>query len=326
VSQALFNMKAYHALKFGREYTAVRRTQYEETRRSLLTAAKKTYFQAVLLNEIVKVKEASETTDRDNHRDVKRKFEAGAVPELDVLQAEVAWKTKIAETAQARKNLQVALVAMKALAGMPPDAAAFPSEALAEVPPLPDAADPDRAAAARPDYELLLRGRRMAEIAVDLARADRYPAVSASLSYGYSAANDRFSAGGGTDVLQLGIKIDLPVYTGGAVSTNVEIEKISLEKSDIGLAKMRDAVAAEISQIRLSLEEAKQRIDSAKALVAVAEKAHALAKLSRENGLLTQLELGEASVQLENARIGRSAAVFDYLAAYFDWEKATGKP
>ena len=324
-SQALLNLKAYHALKFGEEYTALQRTVYEETLRSILTSAKKLYYQAVLLRENLIVKQASENGDYATYQNVKRKYEAGVIQELEVLRAEVVWRTKIAETAQARKNLAVLLLGMKSLAGIPRDEEFVPTDTFTRVPPLPPEADPAKVLAARSDYELLLRQKRMAEITIDLARADYYPTVSAELTYGYTSMSDGFRLGGGTDVLQLGVRISLPVYTGGARSTGMDIERSSLEKKRIEIAAMQDRILTETRQIFLSLVEAKDRIDTAGAVLQTAERAYALALLSQQNGLITQLELNESAVQLEGARLGLNAAVYDYLSSYFDWEKATGE-
>jgi outer membrane protein TolC len=324
VNQTLFNLKAYHALKFGEEYTALTNTIYNEKSRTIRNIAKKMYFQAVLLEEVRKVKEASLQNDRDAYEDMRRKFEAGLIMELEVLRAEVAWKTKIAEVSQAKKDLEIALINLKALAGIPLEESLVLGEDFSSVPDLPAESAPDRIAAARSDYELLLRQERLREIGIDLAKADFYPIVSASLTYGYTAMNDKIDLSGGTDILQLGVKVALPVYMGGVRLAAVENERINLEKTRIELKKKQDEIVSETRRIFLSLKEAKERIESARAVREIAGRAYALAKLSQENGLITQLELNESAVQLEGARLQYTLAVFEYLVSYFDWEKATG--
>jgi outer membrane protein TolC len=324
VNQALFNLKAYHALKFGEEYTALTGTIYNEKSRTIRNIAKKMYFQAVLLEEVRNVKESSLQNDRDAYLDMRKKFEAGLIMELEVLRAEVAWKTKIAEVSQAKKDLEVALINLKALAGVPLEEPLVLGDDFASVPGLPVETDSGRVIAARSDYELLVRQERLREIGIDLAKADFYPTVSASLTYAYTAMSDKMDLSGGTDILQLGIKVALPVYMGGVRLAAVENERINLEKSRIELKKKQDEIVSEIRRIFLSLKEAKERIESARAVREIAERAYALAKLSQENGLITQLELNESAVQLEGARLQYTLAVFEYLVSYFDWEKATG--
>jgi len=325
MSQNLFNLKAIYALRFGEEYSGLTRDVLEETTRSVRNAAKKLYYQAVLLGEVAKVKEASEKSDREIYLDVKRKFEAGAADELDMLRAEVSWKSKIAETSQARKNRDVVLLGLKLLAGIPPETRVALTDGFASVPDLPPQAALAGVLSSRSDYGILLRQKRMTEIAKDLSRADYYPVVTGTLTYGYQASSDSFRpAEDKVQIVQLGVKIALPVYTGGAIEANLEKEDVRIEKAGLELKKKEDEVVTELSQLSLALREARDRIDSAKAVVETAERAFSVAKTALDNGLITQLELNESSVQLEGARLQYNLAVFDYLSAFFDWEKATG--
>ncbi len=41
--------------------------------------------------------------------------------------------------------------------------------------------------------------------------------------------------------------------------------------------------------------------------------------------MATQLELKDSRLSRENAEIAHVSAVYEYLAAYFDWEKAVGQ-
>jgi outer membrane protein TolC len=50
-----------------------------------------------------------------------------------------------------------------------------------------------------------------------------------------------------------------------------------------------------------------------------------LAQTSFSNGLITQLALTEAVNKLDEARIGFENAVYEYFAAHYDWEVATGE-
>ena len=126
------------------------------------------------------------------------------------------------------------------------------------------------------------------------------------------------------DVLQLGVKVALPIYTGGARISQMEIERINLKKAETQLGKKIDEIQAEIRRLYLSLQEARERIESARAVLETAKKAYKIAKGSRENGLATQLELNESSVQLEQAGLNYVSSVYEYLSLYFDWEKAVG--
>ena len=56
-----------------------------------------------------------------------------------------------------------------------------------------------------------------------------------------------------------------------------------------------------------------------------AEKAFKIAETTAQSGLATQLQLKDARVGFDQAKMNQYAAVFDYMYAYFQWEKAVGK-
>ncbi|MCL2705616.1 MAG: TolC family protein, partial [Spirochaetaceae bacterium] len=84
-------------------------------------------------------------------------------------------------------------------------------------------------------------------------------------------------------------------------------------------------VAASLSSIYLTLKEAQQRIVSAEATVETAKKAYNIAQTSYRAGVATQLDLKDATTSFELSNINFISSVYEYLAAYFDWEQAIGK-
>ena len=49
-----------------------------------------------------------------------------------------------------------------------------------------------------------------------------------------------------------------------------------------------------------------------------------IAETRVRNGLATQLELKDSRILLDQAQLNYYSSIYDYLAAYFDWQKATG--
>jgi outer membrane protein TolC len=324
-SQVIFDMRAYDALKYGQEYENITRTGYKEADRTIRNAAKKLYFLAVLQEEVVKVKEASEQNEYNVYLDARKKYEAGVVQELEVLRAEVNWKTKRSEISQAQKDAELARINLKTLAGIPLDTELILEERLETVPPFPSSVPLEEVLGQRSDYELLLRQKRLAELSVALARDEAYPSVAGILSWNRSYSDDGFNFDDPKDIFQLGFQVSIPLYTGGAVSSKVNSALLEIEKTELEINKLRDTITTEIRRIELTLQEARERIDTAIALRETAERAYQLAQHAHRNGLITTLEMNDSAVQLEGARLQYSLAVFDYLTTYFDWETAMGR-
>jgi outer membrane protein TolC len=319
IEQTIFNMKAIAALRASRQYKNLYGTAYDETKKIVTNASRKMYFRTVVLREVLAVMNASEKNNREAYEDMKKQFEAGMARELDMLLAEVAWQQSVPNVTQARKNLENAMIQLKTLAGIELDAPIELTTPLSGFPELPREVSPQESYAKRSDYALLLQQREIAEISIALAEADFYPTVSASLNLarqGYG--NESKLMDTHVDVLTLGVRIALPVYTGGARRSQLKIEKLNLDKQETELAKKRDDIQAEITSLYLSLKEAWERIESSKITVETAQKAYRLVRLSLANGMATQLELNTSAVRLEEAQLSYYNSVYEYLSLYFD--------
>ncbi|MDR2588594.1 MAG: TolC family protein [Spirochaetales bacterium] len=325
LNQVIFNKKAFAGLKYGKEYQNISGIAYDETKSVILTAAKKAYFGALLLQNVLTVREDAQENDRAVWENMKKRYEAGLAQELEMLRAEVTWQSRTPEVTQARRDLKIALLQLKNLAGIDINEEIVLTTPLAEFPALPGEVDIEECLARRGDYTLLLRQKRLTEISAEVAAADHYPTVSASLNLARTGSGDKAKLmESPINSLQLGVTIGLPIFSGGAVSSQVQSEKIDIAKQDTEIAKKREDIQTEITQLELSLREAWQRIETSQKTQETAQRAYNLARLSLENGLITQLELNDSAVQLEQVQLGYYSAVYDYLSRYFDWEKALG--
>jgi outer membrane protein TolC len=122
----------------------------------------------------------------------------------------------------------------------------------------------------------------------------------------------------------VGLNLSIPVYSGGYKQAQVKKAKIGLEKTRLKIQKEQEAISNELRNIYLRLEEAGKRIQAAKTTLETAKKAWEIAEVTAANGLATQLELKDARMVYDQARLNSYAAVYDYLDAYFDWQQSVG--
>jgi outer membrane protein TolC len=100
--------------------------------------------------------------------------------------------------------------------------------------------------------------------------------------------------------------------------------KLEQEKADIALLNKRDAIESDLSRLPLRFKEAAQRVESARLIVAAAERAVSLSQTAYVNGLATQLTVADAVNKLGTAQLGLHGAIYEYRAAYYDWENTVG--
>ncbi len=324
LQQKLFDMNVFRGLDASSQYTELTAATYDMTRQATVSAAKRLFFQALLLQEVLKVRQISQEIAYENYLETKKRLESGVASPLEALQAEVSWKLTEPNTSRTEKDLNLVMANLRSFAGLPMDEELRLEGSLENMPPLPAFSPQSEVQGQRPDYRILQNERKLREINISVERSKFYPSVSASVTYGMQSASNTFDFSDPADSLSAGISVTVPIFYGGSRFVSLNKAKLELEKTKTSIAQMENEISTELESIELSLKEAKLRIDSARQTLQTAEKAYAVSQTSVENGLATQLELKDARVSLEQARLGYLSAGFDYLSAYFDWQLATG--
>lgn len=325
LGQTLFNGTVYNAVKAANQYKKMSNLIYDASHQEIVTYAKKAFYQTLLLKVVWEVSQASEQNAYDNYTDIKKAYESGLTSEFALLQAEVRHKDLVPQTTEAERNYKIALINVKNLAGIPVEEDISLHGGLDTFPNLPERESLETILKSRPDFNALLWQERLYNTGVSAERSGYLPSLSGSLTYAFSSQSNEWSFDEKNEALILGVNLSFPIFSGGATRAKVQKAKIERDKAGITVDKTREDIEREIESIRLRLEESYNRIISARATLKAAEKAFAIAEATSHSGLSTQLELKDSRVMLDQATTGYYSAVYEYLDAFFDWEKAIGK-
>ncbi|MDR2607353.1 MAG: TolC family protein [Treponema sp.] len=326
VNQTLFDAGAIANYSRARQGQRIRESSLEIARQNIRCAAKKIYLQTRLALDIVKIMEASEQFSRETYQSAERKYRAGTATELDLLLTEVDWKRKVTVVAEARKNTELALIAFRNLAGIPLSQTITLTEEFGSLPDVPESPALEQVLAGRPDYRSLVLSRELADIERRAALTSFLPAVSASFSYALGGMGNGSSLIGDYDFnsSKLSLSVNIPLFAGGYRLSRINAARIEQEKTGIALSKSRSRIESTLLELRLRLDEAAQRIESARLIEETARRAVALSQSAYANGLTTQLTVAEAINRLGEAQLGLQSSIFEYHTVYYDWELATG--
>ena len=324
VNQVIFSGTVFNAIKASGQYRKLTDFIYDASHQEIMTLARKAYYQTILLKLVWNVSLDSENNARENFEDIQQAFDNGLVSEFNLLQAEVRYKDKIPQATEAERNYRIALVNIKNLAGLPVDREINLTGDLDSYPEMPPLSSLEEACRLRPDFNALLWEEELRKTGVSAEKSAYFPTLSGSFTYAYSAQSDRWRFDNDNNSYILGLNLSLPIFTGGARGARVQKAKIELNKTRLNIARTRETIEKELRSIRLRLDEGYTRIQAADATVKTAQKAFKIAETTSRAGLATQLELKDSRIMLDQATTGYYAAVYEYLDAYFDWQKAIG--
>lgn len=161
-----------------------------------------------------------------------------------------------------------------------------------------------------------------AERKVRVAQAGHWPRVNTFASYDLDSGDTRRFE----DSWVAGVSVELDVFDGFLTRGKVAEARANLETARHQARKMALAIALEIRQAQLSLEDAFARLETTGKTVAQAEESLQITKDRYANGLALIPQLLDAETALTAARHRRAAAETDVLIAHAALARALGVP
>ena len=224
---------------------------------------------------------------------------AGTVPGIDVLRADVQLKTEqqrlLAQKNQVEKDKLVLARAIGLPAGQQ-----FNVTDLLPFAPLTTALDDllKQAYDHRADFRAAQANVRAAEYAIEAARAEHYwPSVVVQASYGDIGST--FASSHGTYSLVAGVRV--PIYAGGRAHSDTDQAEAALRNKKNALEDLRGRIDYEIRSVLLDLQSVADQVAVARTNVALATETLAQARDRFGAGVTDNIEVVQAQQLLAAA-------------------------
>ncbi len=268
---------------------------------------------ARLADEVVGLAERVKTT-------AQARFDEGAAPRLEVLQADVGLARAQAEADLARSERASAQADLNAVLNQPPNQPVSVAGDLAEAPAVPDftramtLADASNLDILSADREAAVETRRL-----DLIKSERVPTPTFTFGLPMNAP-DEFSVG-----KSIGVTMTVPLFNrsqGEIAESQATIDQVRARR-DAARRMVESGVFAALARIdaqRRQLEAFRARV------IPAAVELAALAEESYKAGRDTLLSLLDAQRSLRDVRRDYLQALLDYQAALADLEEVIGGP
>jgi outer membrane protein TolC len=171
----------------------------------------------------------------------------------------------------------------------------------------------------RPDYRRAALAVSASGVRIQSAARANAPTLSANA--GASLSGREFPL---TDSLNAGLRLDLPIYDGGALDASVEAARSQRTQAEAALEILTQTLVHEVRQAVLDLENAQARIAAAARALQFARENLELAQGRYSTGVGSPLEVSDAVSELSQALFTHYQALYDAQAAVVSLEKATG--
>ena len=341
----LFSQNVYSGGRLGAqaELAAAGRTSAEfgvnTARAQLLFDVTQAYYDAALSGRLVEIAEATLGQAEATFQVVQAGFKAGTQPEFELLRARVARDNQAPSIIRQRAAREIALLRLKQLLDLPPDAplqlaAALDDAGLAPPPSFaPRVAEAEAALRVEPtatagvDTVTPVVDRtavkqvgtvvRLREAALRAAEAERMPSVSVSSSYGRVAYPSGLVPGFGDFRTNwtVGATVQVPILTGGRQRGDEMVARADLEQSQVQLRQMQELAALDTRSAWAELVAARAAWEASANTIEQAARAYQIADVRYRAGVSTQLELSDSRLLLQQSEANRAQAARDLQVA-----------
>jgi len=289
--------------------------QQRQQRLSLTAQVLQGYF-SVLLNEEVIRLHKSNVNRAQHHFDVsKTKFEAGIVPRLQMMQAEVQMKNAWTQLHDAQGNLQKSLIFLGKLIGKDEreiiladsirfEPVNFDEEKLIEM-----------ALSRRSDLAGLHLRQQMSQSQIRLANSGNKPNLFLFSGYNVTNGFDPMDPEKFVDNYNAGVQLIFPIFDGFATAKKVEQARLDYEALLEQEKEAREMIKLQLREAIIALRQAEAKISAQKENIRLSRETLKTAEIQYRDGLVASLDVLDAQQMLNQAELLYAQAIFNHIMA-----------
>ncbi len=330
VVQPLYNPQAAPALKSARLAQKVNKTLLADKTVLVAAQVKQTYWQIVVLQERLKLQQESLDRNRKALEDAKSLLAQGRALRVDTLRAYTSVKNLEPDLLKLSNAMEVGKLQLKALLGMDSlqnihlsDSLQLPASSA-----IPAEDEVYREAIKnRPDLQALALQPQLDDQQAALAAAGKKPTLNAVGQYQLQTQVNQFNYFNAyyPSVPFVGLQLTVPIFSGYSNLARVQQAKLAKQQSVLRLDNAFAQLKAEVHQVMASLQETTARIQTRVTVKETAQLSYDITQYRYARGVASRLELTDAELALTAAQQNYLEAVYDYLSARIDFDRALGR-
>lgn len=315
------------ALRVAKHFKAAAQDQLEETEADIALNVRSAYLTASLAQRLVGIAVESRRLAGEHLDQVEAFYEAGTAAEFDVLRARVDLENRDPIVVQARNSATLALLDLKRLVNIPPGQ---PVHLISELDPTLIDVDEEalrKMVLDRPALQAAAEAVGMREEAVNIAKGNRLPTVTFLGTMGFQAYPDNPLPPGFDEWRKdwsAALSISMPLFDGFRTRGEIDEARAQLKTAELQEAQLEESLNLQLAAALAEYRAARSQIMARRQTVTMAERALELADARFASGLSTQLEVSDAALLLDQARVNEVQALYDYVRALATLERLSG--
>ncbi len=320
----------FTGIRIAEYYSKIQEENLLSVESKIKTDVKKSFFNILLLKEVINLNQQSINNAQENLRVVEARYKAGVALEYDFIRAKVKVEILKPQLKQSQNNLEIAKKFLKNNIGLKNETAIDVSGSLSY-----DSTEVwgtmndliKKISENNVAIRQLKLGKKINEQFVNIDNANFLPKLYVFGQFSIQAnENDNKSF--------TRYKFNNSLYAGIGMSWNLNLFRnsfkkdqsiVEVRKSEELISKTKELLKTQTESVFLKIEDAKNRIRSQEELVNTAQRGYDLANINYKNGVLNQIDVVDAELALSQVKLSYIQAIYDYLIARSELEQLLEK-
>jgi len=323
--QTIFNSTVIVGVGAAHIYSEAARELYRAKKLETVSNVRKTFYAVLLASEARDLMRANLKNAEENLQNVRMMSKQGLVSEYDELRASVGVENLRPEVIRADNNYLLSLDGLKSVMGLDASEQIIVDGTLQfqQVPEDRVASAVDLVKEANASLKALRLQIDINQAFLNVERSNYLPMVSAFGNLQYQAAKNTFniSTNDFFRSSQVGISLSFSVFQGFQTNARVDQAKVEVRKNEEQVASLENNLRTAAHSLVLQLTQSRQRVEAQGRTVEQAERGYKIATTRFLSGAGTQLEVNDAQLALNQTKVNRIQAIYDYLVASADLDQ-----
>lgn len=327
-SQLLFSGSFFVAVNAAKEYVELVNAQKELTENDVKKNVEFAYYSALIGKEFENLLQKNIDNLSKVHFEISEMYKQGFVEQIDVDRLTISQTTLDGQLENAKRQSQLATNLLKFSMGMDLATNIELTDSLGAIKKDLAFTANDQNYLNRPEIYILNKSISLNDYNVRLNKSMYLPTLALYASYSQNAQRNSFNFFDSNEPWfetgLVGVKMQVPVFSGFQRRTSVQAAQIGLEKAQLDLQNATQGIMLEVETARTNYLNAQTDLDTQNKNIELAQKIYNTALIKYREGVGSSLELNNAESTLYMTQASYIQALFQLVNAQINLNKSLG--
>jgi outer membrane protein TolC len=319
--------KVINNIKYNNYKLEVEESLLDKTKLETIFDLSQAYYTLSLSSVFVELNKGILQNSRQHLDYISALYKNGQASETEILQAQASLAIVEQAFEDSQRQKEAAQILLNNLLSLDKDVVVIPATEF-RFDPKNIAFDQGflKAMQTRPEIKQFESQLKADKSAIEIAKADGRPNIYASWDY-YSRSHSvttTVNTKNWNDYNVFGITVAWPIFDGWQTKAKVQQAIVDLKQTQLGKAKLIQDIALEVKNTYLSLKNSLDQIKTTQADNLFYKSNLQTAEERYTAGQVSLLDKNDAQLKYEISVFNQQQAVYDYIIAKFNFDKATG--